>query len=62
MKWFSVIVSLGHLGTKKGIEVKRYCLAQDCIRAKAMAWHWGGVKKVLEVRPLPPDHWMNRAV
>ncbi|AFM42961.1 hypothetical protein Desaci_4098 [Desulfosporosinus acidiphilus SJ4] len=60
MKCFSVIVRLGHLGARKGIEVKRYCYARNCIAASTIAETWGGVKKVLTVRPLPLDHHMNR--
>lgn len=62
MKWFSVIVRLGHVGAKKGIEEERYCFARDCIVARTIALNWGGVKTVLEVKPLPQDHWMKNTV
>lgn len=62
MKWYRVVVRLGHCGARKGIEEERFCQASDCIVARAIAWRWGGVKQILEVGPLPPDHWMYHAV
>ena len=60
MKWYRVVVRLGHCGAKKGIEKEQFCQAENCIAARSIASGWGGVKGVLDVEPLPLEHWINQ--
>lgn len=52
MAWWEAVVVLGHLGRCKGIEVRRCLQAPNAVAARNIAFSWGGVKKVLEVRKI----------
>lgn len=58
MQYYEVVVALGHMGTGKSREEKRYCQARTSVDAMLLAWQWGAVVKVLEVKPCTDEQYM----
>lgn len=58
MQYWEVIVALGHMGVGKSREERRYCQARTSVDAMLMAWQWGAVKNVLEVKPCTDEQYI----
>ncbi|MFZ3171779.1 MAG: hypothetical protein WA118_07355 [Carboxydocellales bacterium] len=58
MHSWEVVVAIGHMGQGKSREEKRYCQARTSVDARCLAWSWGAVKNVLEVRPCVDEKYI----
>lgn len=61
MQAYEVIIAIGHMGRGKSREELRYLTASDVVAARDTAFSWGGVKRVIEVRPCTNPAYIKEA-